>query len=160
MDATTMHSTNSLLKALRNDFPQFTFVEASTFQWSFATSTLTVDTSSSEFAAFALHELGHALLRHQAYGRDIDLLKLERDAWNYAEAQLAQSYNVIIDENTIQDNLDTYRDWLYARSLCPQCQMTGLQSAPNAYTCLACGCRWKTNEARSCALRRYTLTPH
>lgn len=154
-----MRSTNSLLKALRRDFPQFTFAETSTFQWSFATNTLSVDTTSSEFAAFALHELGHALLDHQSYSRDIDLLKIERDAWNYAATRLALRYDVTIDEHTIQDNLDTYRDWLYARSLCPQCRMTGLQSTPDAYTCFACGCKWKTNEARSCALRRYALTP-
>jgi hypothetical protein len=158
MDATIMPSTASLLKQLRHDHPAFELVESDTFLWSPDTRTLSIDTSSPDFAHFALHELGHALLGHQSYSRDIDLIKIERDAWNYAALELAPKYNLIIDEGIIQDNLDTYREWLHARSLCPSCQMTGLQSGHEAYTCLACGCRWKTNEARSCALRRYTVS--
>jgi hypothetical protein len=158
MDATTMHSTLSLLTKLRSDYPQFTFNEASTFQWSPDTKTISVDSSSDDFAFFTLHELGHALLDHQSYRRDIDLIKIERDAWHFAVHHLAEVYAVTIPEDDIQDNLDTYREWLHARSTCPSCKMTGLQTSESHYSCLACGCRWKSNEARSCALRRYSIS--
>lgn len=146
-----------LLNRIKSDFSQFTYVEADSFRWSAESQTIHIDSKSQDAALFTLHELGHALLDHQSYAQDIDLLKMERDAWHFAVSQLAANYDIEIDEILIQDNLDTYREWLHARSLCPACKMTGLQSSYGAYSCLACGCRWKSNEARNCALRRHTL---
>lgn len=154
MDATTMPSI-PLLKTIQDDYPQFSFVEGSVFRWSPESKTIYVDSTSEQAPLFVLHELGHALLNHQSYTQDINLLKLERDAWEYAIEHLSATYDITIDENIVQDNLDTYRDWLHARSLCPACGMTGLQSAYGNYSCLACGCKWKSNEARNCALRRH-----
>lgn len=150
----------ALLKRLQKDHPQFSFVTADAFRWSADTHTIHFDPSSAEADLFILHELGHALLSHQSYVQDIDLLKMERDAWHIAMARLSVRYNVAMNESHIQDNLDTYREWLHTRSLCPSCAMSGLQTAYGAYSCLACGCRWKTNDARNCALRRYTLPTH
>ncbi len=148
-----MRST-ALLSTLRGEYPQFSFVEDDTFLWSAETKTVHIDTSVKESDLFTLHELGHALLDHQSYTQDIELLKIERDAWHYALTQLAPRYNIAIDEAIIEDNLDTYRDWLHARSLCPSCQITGLQTSQGNYSCLGCGCHWKSNDARHCALRR------
>lgn len=107
--------------------------------------------------ASLLHELAHAILDHKTYARDIELIELERDAWTHAQATLAPTYNIAIGTNQIEDALDTYRDWLHARSTCPNCQATGVQTERNAYKCLACLSKWRVNDARICALRRYKI---
>lgn len=146
-----------LLSQIQADYPQFSFVEGDTFCWSAGSDTIHFDADNDDVVAFILHELGHAMLSHASYLQDIDLLRIERDAWHMAKTNLAARYDVTIDEQIIQDNLDTYREWLHARSKCPSCSMNGLQTAQGLYSCLACGCRWKSNEARNCALRRKTL---
>jgi hypothetical protein len=153
-----MPSTRSLVVKLHSDFPDIHFAAGDDFRWSPHEHTIfyrdTADTAS------LIHELAHAILGHSTYTKDIDLLKMERDAWDYAATTLAKRYKLTIDENTVQDALDTYRNWLHTRSTCPDCQATGLQTAAYLYSCLACKATWRVNEARSCALRRYTLSSH
>ncbi len=152
-----MPSISSLIKQLRADFPGYTFTPAHEFWWSGKKSTIFYDPDTGSSLAFTLHELSHAILGHEGYERDIELLKLERDAWSYATRILASEYHVTISDDTVQDNLDTYRHWLHARSRCPECDTTGLQTKDHLYRCLACGHPWRVNEARLCALRRYSL---
>ncbi len=152
-----MRSINSLLNRLRRDYPEFSFEPAEEFWWSAEKQTIFFDPAVSNCAAFCLHELSHALLGHKGYEYDIDLIKLERDAWEYAQNTLAPAYTTPIDDEVIQDNLNTYRAWLHTRSSCPECDTTGLQTKEQYYRCLACGHTWRTNEARVCALRRYSL---
>lgn len=154
MDATTMRSINWLVKRLRNDYSQFSFEPAEEFWWSAKKKTIYYDPKSVHAQAFCLHELSHALLDHEGYEYDIDLIKLERDAWQHAKS-LSGAYDIAIDEEVIQNNLETYRTWLHARSTCPNCDATGLQMKDQQYHCLACGHRWRANEARLSALRRY-----
>lgn len=153
-----MQSINSLIKRIGQDYPQFTFQAATEFWWSAATQTVYYDPNASNCHAFCLHELSHALLEHHGYSHDINLIKLERDAWDYAKATLAPLYNITVSDDIIQDNLDTYRAWLHARSICPQCDMTGIQAHGQHYRCLGCGHTWRSNEARRQALRRYSVT--
>ncbi|HSW91876.1 MAG TPA: hypothetical protein VLG09_04475 [Candidatus Saccharimonadales bacterium] len=147
----------SLVAKLRKNFKQFTFVASDQFRWSPVNRTIFYDQDSSDQAAL-LHELSHALLGHTSYTRDIGLLDLERDAWNYASIALSTAYGVTIADETIQDSLDTYRDWLHARSVCPTCTAVGMQTKVNEYKCIACGSQWRVNEARLCGLKRYKLT--
>lgn len=157
MDAIIMPSTSSLLSNLQTDYPQFTFQEDNRFLWSARRQTIYIDQNVECGDEFTLHELSHALLGHQGYLSDIDLIKLERDAWDYAKNNLAPRYDYSIDENIIQDNLDTYRDWLHARSQCPDCTAVGLQTKSRHYRCISCGHTWRVNDAKLCALRRYSL---
>ncbi len=157
MVATTMASMHSIINQLQTDFPQFRFEPAAEFWWSAAANTVYIDPKADHSGAFALHELSHALLGHKGYERDIELLKLERNAWEYAIRELAPRYNVTVNEDILQDNLDTYRQWLYARSMCPECETTGIQARSRLYRCVACGHEWRVNDARLCALRRYSL---
>lgn len=152
-----MQSTNWLIDRLKSDFPAFHFEISDKFLWSANRQTIYVNTDVSYSTEFTLHELSHALLSHEGYRTDIDLIKLERDAWEYARTHLAPRYDYVIEEEIIQDNLDTYRDWLHARSKCPECATTGLQTRSRYYTCLSCRHSWRVNEARLCALRRYSL---
>lgn len=152
-----MPSTHSLLNRLRRDFPGFRFEKSTGFWWSAAGQTIHIDPLADNCDVFTLHELSHAILGHRGYEYDIDLVKLERDAWEYARNILGPEYDIALDEQIIQDNLDTYREWLHARSTCPDCEATGLQTKQQTYRCLACGHLWRVNEARLCALRRYSL---
>lgn len=152
-----MPSISSLLRDLHRDYPALSFEPADEFWWSGAKQTVFYDPKAANALAYSLHELSHALLQHEGYERDIELIKLERDAWVYAKNTLAPRYDVEIDEDLIQDNLDTYRSWLHARSTCPDCEAVGLQTKYQHYYCIACGNTWRVNEARLCALRRYSL---
>lgn len=154
MDVITMPLTPSLIKSLKTDYPQFVFKEASSFLWSHAENTIYY-ASLDDDCGLLFHELAHALLNHTDYNRDIELIAMEREAWDKAKL-ISKDYDVSIDEDFIQSNLDTYRDWLHTRSKCPKCGSTGLQIKKNNYKCLACNHQWRVNEARTCALRRYS----
>ena len=155
MDVTIMPAITLLIKQLKTDYPDLSFVISDSFMWSADKKTVFIDHSQPNATSYCLHELSHAILNHNNYRRDMDLMKLERDAWEYAYTTLAPHYTIKIPSDVVQDNLDTYRDWLHARSTCPSCQATGLQTSEKAYKCLACGQMWHVNEARICALRRY-----
>lgn len=127
------------------------------FQWSYEHNTITFQEDHSNAAPQLLHELSHALLHHKTYERDIELIGLERDAWEYTKTTLADHYTVVIPEDFVQSSLDSYRDWLHARSTCPTCTATGLEITKNAYRCPVCGGEWKVNDARIYGLRRYRI---
>jgi hypothetical protein len=148
-----MPSINSLLPKLTTDFPAIQFAAGDEFRFSPREKTVYYPTDN---APLLLHELSHALLGHESYSRDIDLLRMERDAWEKAR-QLAPTYGVTIAEETVQDHLDSYRDWLHDRSTCPSCLATGRQTGTQSYHCDACGQDWRVNEARLCGLKRYKL---
>jgi len=82
---------------------------------------------------------------------------MERDAWTKAR-DIAASLDLSIDEEIATAHLDTYRDWLHARSTCPKCGETGLETDTHIYSCLSCGARWRVNDARRHALRRYIVS--
>lgn len=150
-----MRSINSLIKQLQTDYPEITFTPSDDFKWSTQQGVIFYNPNALHAEAFCLHELSHAILKHYSYKKDVELLQHERNAWEYAQRFLSDQYDVIIDEETAQNSLDTYRDWLHARSTCPQCNATGVQKTARSYHCMACKQDWLVNEARLCALRRY-----
>jgi tRNA(Ile2) C34 agmatinyltransferase TiaS len=123
--------------------------------WSPATNTITYNPDEEQAAALLLHEVGHALLQHNDYKRDVALVAMETDAWEEAR-KLAKTFAVSLDDEHVESHLDTYREWLHKRSTCPHCEATGLQVGAKLYRCLACTHEWRVNEARICALRRYS----
>jgi len=156
MDATTMPSTPSLLPKVIADFPEVTFIAGEEFLWSPSNKTVFY-VESEPHSPLLLHELAHGLLDHHEYDKDIELVAIENKAWEKAR-EIGTQYGVSIDEDLIQDHLDTYREWLHARSTCPSCEATGFQTGKEAYRCVACLHEWRVNEARLCGLKRYSLT--
>lgn len=152
-----MPSTPSLIQKLVNDFPSLHFVESDAFQWSSDTKTVSYNATAETTPEHILHELAHALLDHHAYTRDIELLKMEREAWTYARDELTPKYGVMIDDDTREEALNSYREWLHARSTCPECTATGIETAKHLYRCPACRHTWRVNEARLCGLKRYSI---
>ena len=150
-----MPSTHSLLPKLEKAYPQLIFSPGERFAWSPDVRTVFYDTEDLENAGLLLHELAHGLLDHHDYSKDVELVAMESQAWDKA-IEIAPLYDIEINNETVQDTLDTYREWLHARSTCPSCEATGYQSGKNEYTCVACSHMWRVNEARICALRRYS----
>ncbi len=161
MAATTTAKITSLITSLQSSdyftrLPYTVTIERGmSFSWSYENRTITYDPHDKDVEVLLLHEAGHAVLDHHNYIYDVHLLEMERAAWDKAR-ELASMLKVRLPHATIETALDTYRDWLHARSLCPRCGSTGVQEGQHAYTCLACHREWHVNEARTCQLRRYT----
>ncbi len=147
-----------MLEQLQTRYPSLQFVAGSRFCWSPITHQIGYDAERHDAAAdwSLLHETSHALLDHASYEGDFELLKLEVAAWRKAR-ELAKDFGVTIDEDHIQDCLDTYRDWLYKRSICPQCSTRALQQNDFAhYRCFNCHTRWRVTPSRFCRAYRST----
>lgn len=154
--AVTITAFNNLLKQLTTDLPDIKFAPGDDFRWSSSTKTVYFNPNDNLNASRLLHEVAHGVLGHDSYIYDIDLLKLEDEAWNKA-IRLGKIYGVNIEHQTVEDALDSYRDWLHARSTCPKCNQNGLQNTENSYRCLVCNQNWQVNDARACNLRRAKL---
>jgi hypothetical protein len=152
-----MPSTLPLLDTLKREHPDISFEHGDHFEWQPSTRTILYDPEDSFFEAHLLHEVSHALLNHTDYERDIDLIAMERDAWQMAKVELAPNYGVSVTGDILHHDMDTYRDWLHARSLCPHCGSNGIQIKKREYKCVTCLKTWKVNEARTCQLRRFKL---
>lgn len=139
-----------LIESLSEQYPHLNFAAGLTFCWSPAEQTIIYrDRAGSVDKWSLLHEVAHALLEHRAYQTDVELLLLEVAAWHKAQA-LAREHGFTVDDNHVQDCLDTYRDWLNRRSACPLCGSAGLQHTVNEYRCFNCGARWRVSASRFC----------
>lgn len=145
----------ALLKSINQNYPNLDLVEGTAFSWSPNTKTITYALDGKQKTWSLLHELAHALLGHSSFETDFELLLLEVAAWEKAKA-LAAEHNIEIDEEHIQDCIDTYRDWLYQRSNCPACDNTSLQQNSITYRCFNCGTAWTVTASRFCRPYRRT----
>ncbi len=146
---TSRKASAEFIKRIEADYPQFHFKPGSQEHWSPRTKTITYDESASddELRYGLLHELAHALLGHDNYRSDFELLKLESQAWETA-VKVGRKYKINLDNEHIQDCLDTYRDWLHRRSKCPTCGMHVLQKDARTYQCFNCGASWQVSAGR------------
>jgi len=140
-----------LVKKLAATYPDLHFVASTKFYWSPKEQTVYYDTSKDDDQGkwALIHELSHGLLGHKDYRTDFELLQLEVAAWHKAE-DVAKLFAVNINQDHIQDCLDTYRDWLHARSKCPACGEHGIQARSGDYTCINCHKTWHVSQERFC----------
>lgn len=149
MDATTTQST-TLLANIAADHPAITFSEGPVFAYSPTEKSITYNTSEAAWPYYLLHELGHALCGHDKYHRDIELLEIEREAWEKS-IELTKRYGLDRPTDELVDAaLDTYRDWLHRRSICPKCEQNGAQHTENSYLCLVCEQSWQVSHEKTC----------
>lgn len=149
---------DTLLLLLKKDYPELAFVQASRFSWHAGKKHISYTEASMQDIRgiwALLHELGHALLKHTDYKSDMELLNIEVAAWDKARS-LATNYSLSVDEEYIQDSLDSYRDWLHVRSACPVCHEHCLQVDFRTYRCHNCGTRWDVTKSRLCRPYRKT----
>jgi hypothetical protein len=143
----------TLAKKLAVAYPHIKFIPSNSFYWSPETNEVFYDDTKHTLESSIwslLHEASHALLGHTTYKADLELLHLEVAAWNHA-LTLAKDYGVVVNDDYVQDCLDTYRDWLYRRSLCPGCGAQCLQiDASNFYRCFNCHTHWHVSPSRFC----------
>lgn len=160
-DHVSSNGMESLLKRLRLDITDVTYRSGESFCWSPEHRTITFRGTDepTELDQWALlHEAGHAMLDHKTYTSDLHLLLLEVEAWDKA-VEVGKSYGIGIDLEHVQDCLDTYRDWLHQRSLCPACSTTSLQATTGTYRCHNCTAEWHVTTSRFCrAYRRRKLS--
>lgn len=137
------------IERLSSDYPDFNFAAGKREHWSPKDKVITFNAKQpfTNLRCGVLHELAHALLGHNNYQTDFELLKLESEAWELA-AQIGKNYNITISHEHIQNCLDTYRDWLHRRSACPSCGMHVLQQSPKVYKCFNCHSRWRVSSGR------------
>jgi len=141
----------NLLEELQREYPALKFTKSRSFYWSPKTQEVFYAINRSDTGLWAvLHETAHALLGHTRYSLDLELLQMEVAAWEYAK-ELAEKYKVAIDEDHVQDCLDSYRDWLYRRSICPSCGNKSIQHDHEPrYQCFNCHTTWNVASSRFC----------
>jgi hypothetical protein len=148
-----------IIKDLRSLLPDVEFKVGGSFYWSPKNKVIIYNENliDKNLGLWGLlHEAAHAKLNHNSYSSDLGLLKLEVEAWDEAKA-LSEAYGIKIDEDHVQDCLDTYRDWLYRRSTCPTCGIVCLQSSPTTYRCHNCQTIWSVSVSRFCRPYRLKL---
>jgi predicted RNA-binding Zn-ribbon protein involved in translation (DUF1610 family) len=134
---TSSKMSSSLIDRVILDYPQFKFCPGSQEHWSPKSNTITYSQS----------EPLDELLGHNTYQSDFELLKLESEAWQLA-AKIGRKYHIMLDDDHIQDCLDTYRDWLHRRSKCPTCGMHVMQQDSVTYKCFNCDTSWQVSSRR------------
>lgn len=149
-----------LIEQIKKDHPELKVKPGQAHCWSPEKKQISYgDPSGRHFLEGLLHELGHARLKHRNFASDVDLLQKEVEAWQEAR-RLAERYKVKIDENHIQECLDTYREWLYRRSRCPECESAGVQKSPQNYRCINCNNSWRVGSSRSSRPYRLRAKPN
>lgn len=140
------------IEIIKNDFPNFDFEISNQNLWLPNENKILFI---SDDKVGLLHEIGHAICKHNNFIQDIELLHAEREAWDKA-LQLSKKYKVKISQKRIESAMNWYRDWLHTRSSCPKCLQNGIQHrSDRCYECLNCGSIWATNDARNVNLKRY-----
>lgn len=125
-----------LLDRLKRDYPEFRFVSGKKFAFR-PPKTIVIGPDEESTALLLLHEVAHAVCGHVSFKTDIERLKMESEAWEKAR-ELASQYGIEINEDSIQDELDTYREWLHKKSRCPVCGLTRFQTPDGQYHCPQC----------------------
>lgn len=121
---------------LIRDFFDFKFVLGAKFSFR-PPKTIVIGPPEPFSRLLVLHELGHAVCGHRDFRMDITRLKMENQAWEEAK-KLAVRYEIEVNEDVVQDELDTYRDWLHQKSRCPICGLTRFQTPDSQYHCPRC----------------------
>lgn len=129
MDAT-------FLAKVKSDFPDLRFREGTKFAFR-PPSTIIIGSEEPNDSLLLLHELGHALSGHRSFDTEVKRIKMEREAWDKAR-ELASDYGVKYDEDLVENELDTYRDWLHKKTRCPKCGLTRFQTPDGGYHCPRC----------------------
>ena len=124
------------IERLQRDFPDFKFKEGKKFAFK-PPKTIILGPVEPFYELLALHEISHAILKHKDFKMDVERLKMENEAWEKAK-ELAKHYKIEINEDLIQNELDTYRDWLHQKSRCPKCGLTRFQTPDSQYHCPRC----------------------
>ncbi|KKR18641.1 MAG: hypothetical protein UU65_C0001G0031 [candidate division CPR2 bacterium GW2011_GWC1_41_48] len=141
-------------------FKDYVCVPGKRFAYNSTTETITYvpkELSHSKGAMALLHEIAHAKLGHKKYRYDLELLKMEQDAWDQAKKD-AKNYKILINEEHIEECLHTYRKWVAKRATCPKCETFGLQQNNTLFKCINCEAEWKVNQRKDRRVMRRLIS--
>ena len=130
MDAT-------VLVNVRGDYPAVRFVKGARFSFRPPRTVVFCDDSGDAAPLLLLHELGHFLTGRYSFKTEVERLKIEVMAWEKAR-ELAPLYGVFVDEELMESELDSYRDFLHQKSRCPDCGLTRFQTPDRVWHCPRC----------------------
>ncbi len=125
-----------ILKLLKRDYPDLIFKPGKKFLFH-PPRTILFNNDEPNFNSLLLHELSHAILQHHDFKTDLERVKMESEAWEKA-GDLAKKYDLEIDPNFINEELDSYRNWLHTKSKCKACGLTRYQTPDGIYHCPKC----------------------
>lgn len=124
------------LAQIKNDFGDFHFKAGKKFAFR-PPKTIIIGPEEPYDSLLLLHELGHALSLHRDFSTDAKRLKMELEAWDKAR-ELADKYEISFNEDLMESQLETYRNWLDTKSKCPICGLTRYQTPNGDYHCPVC----------------------
>ena len=124
------------LERLKIDYPEFRFKDGKKFAFR-PPCTIVIGPEEPSDSLLLLHELGHAILKHYSFETDAKRVKMEREAWDQAR-ELCLKYEILYDEDVVEREMDTYRDYLDKKSRCPKCGLTRFQTPDGAFHCPQC----------------------
>lgn len=126
---------SKFITQLSKDFPDFNFTYGKRFSFRPPKTIIIGPEEGENTALLVFHELGHALSGKYQYNLGIERLKIESLAWQeakkaYEACKSSGKYPNLPswDQDFVEDNLDTYRNWLHQKSKCPSCGLTMYQN--------------------------------
>ena len=125
-----------LVDMVRVDYPDFRFRRGKRFAFR-PPDTILIGPEEEYDSLLFMHEGGHAVSGHRDFNQDAKRIKMEREAWERAR-DLCLKYGVNYDEDVVECELDTYREWLDQKSRCPVCGLTRFQTPDGQYHCPRC----------------------
>ncbi len=126
----------NFLETLKTSYPEFTFKPGRKFLFRPRKSIFYIE-SDENFRLLLLHELAHALLGHFSFDKSLERLQIERDAWEKTR-ELCETHSIPFSEEFANSELDTYRDWVHQKTLCPSCGLTCLEVNSESLYCPFC----------------------
>lgn len=148
MDNVEVKELNKFVMRVKTDFAQLDFREGKKFTFRPPRTIILEPVQNyaengavglNNYMMSVLHEVGHAKLEHKFYQTDVERVKMEGAAWEAARG-LCEQYGVCYDEEFVQSELDSYREWLYRQSKCKKCGLTRFQTKSGRYYCPICEC--------------------
>ncbi len=138
---------NKLLSKLKSSYPDINFISADYSSWSDSKQSIFYNKDSDNAKPDLLHEIGHMLCDHKSYSSDLSLLSKELEAWNKAR-DIGKELSISISENYINKCIDSYRQWIHGRSLCPKCSQTAVEVSDKKFKCINCHNTWQVSSAQ------------
>ncbi len=131
-----MENSIKFVEKIKKTYPKFKFKQGKRFSFH-PKNTIIFAEDEENFEILLLHELGHALNGDFSFKTDVERLKIELNAWETAKS-LAKTFKIPYNEEFIENELDSYRNWLHKKSLCKKCGLTCYQTPDGVYHCPHC----------------------
>ena len=128
-------------------YSQHTFLPAAHFSYDAADEVINyfpqaLKTNSGKIAL--LHEISHCELGHFHYVSDLQLYAMEIDAWLLTR-KLAKKFNIPVEEDYIDECIESYNQWIEKRGTCPRCSTFCAQKTEVEFECYNCLTCWRVS---------------